>query len=61
MIFVHYVYKGTIVDTQTLKETFVIDCETEIHTRIKSGVIKRPENYERVIIKDYKINELYVG
>jgi len=61
MIYIHFIYKDSVVDIEKLDEDIDSTTETEIIKRIEDYKIRRPENFERVIIRKYKINELFVG
>jgi len=61
MIYVKYVYKGSVVEVLPINQAYTQRNIANIRGQIASGKIKSPENHERYFISDVEENNLYVG
>lgn len=62
MIYIAFIYKNSCVEQDSIALQFTEDNRNYVYDSIASGVIPRPENYDRVILTEERLkNTLWVS
>ena len=57
MIYVNFVYKNSVIHTEKLYIPYAQKNIVRVNSRINSGIIKKPENYDKVLITEFGLSD----
>ena len=61
MIYLHFVYKGCIVDTRAIEKAYTQRNIDSVRKQISAKLIHQPENQDRIFFSEQPIDTLFVG
>ncbi len=57
MIHINYIYKGSVVNTESLYLPYTQRNCSNVRSKIANGQIKQPENQERYMLTEFELDE----